>query len=157
MSDLRLPNSNLVLERLLGRIFGTEDHSARDLPTDQTKWTDSGFTTYTNLGGPGSGELPKSMVGFTISSWATLGAGNVSRTPPWAKAFDRAMTVYAALQGIEANDFYGAHETRSTGYYPHTVITAWPTSEPMDIPGDPSGFARVDFDIMLQWAAVVAS
>lgn len=153
MAVIRNPNSNLVLERLLGRILGTEDHSARDLPEDQSKWTESGFMTYTNLGGPGALELPSHATGYRLSAWATTGATGASKSPPWAKAFDLAGRVYDGLQGVKDPDFYAVHPTRS-GYAPHKVITAYPTSDPMDIGGDPSGFARVDFSVMIQWTAV---
>jgi hypothetical protein len=149
----RYPNAALVLERLLGRILGTEDHSAASLPTDQSKWAASGFVTYTDLGGSADIDLPNSRSAFGISCWATTGSGNASVAPPWAKAYDLAQTIDAALRGVMPPDFYQPHATR-TNYLPHRIITAYPTTLPMAVRNDPSGFARVDQDLIIDWVAV---
>jgi hypothetical protein len=148
MSETWEPNANLVVEALIGRIFGTTDHVASSLPSFE-KWVESGFVTYENLSGVPGLHLPTRNPLFRLSFWATTSRPGAT-APPWAKAFHLAGEVEKALQAPEVR---GVFETRS-GYFPHYLITAYPTTEPAEVKNDPSGYARVDMSVLVKWAEV---
>lgn len=146
---IRQPNSELVMEAILGRIFGGTDHVAASLPGDFTKWVDSGFVTYENMSGTPGLHLPTRNPVFRLSCWATT-ARPGSGAAPWGKAHDLAGQVERALQ---APAVLGQIETRAN-YAPAWIITAYPTTEPARVNNDPSGYARVDMSVAIKWAEV---
>lgn len=149
MSETWEPNAELVVESLLGRIFGTTDHVASSLPDDFTKWVESGFVTYENLSGVPGVSLPTRNPVFRLSFWATTSRPGSTR-PPWGKAYNLASIAEKALQAPQVR---GEFATRS-GYYPHVLITAYPTTDPARVNNDPSGYARVDMSVLVKWAEV---
>lgn len=144
----RQPNANLVVEALVGRVFGTTDHVASSLPSFD-KWVESGFVTYENLSGVPGLHLPTRNPVFRLSFWATTSRPGTT-APPWAKAFDLAGQVETALQAPIVS---GVFATRAN-YADHYLITAYPTTEPAEVKNDPSGYARVDMSVLIKWAEV---
>lgn len=157
MSDPRALNSEMVVEHLLAAILGEPGMVASSLPgKDLSKWATTrtqvgGFITYDGIGGAPHMDLPVRLPGFTINSWATTNPAGAS-APPWAVAFTNADRIFTALQArtVDASAF----DVR-TGYGHARILDATPFTEPTRVKADPSGFARVQFDLTLRW--VVAS
>lgn len=143
----RAPNAGLVVEAYLGRILGSTELVGLNLPKEQSKWLARGFVTYTNLSGTPGLYLPVRNPVMRLDAWATTSTPG-SGTPPWAKAYDLLEIIRDGVFGkIDQTPF----EMTKPNYGRARMLSAYLTTEPAEVKGDPSGFARVQADLALEW------
>lgn len=150
MSDApvrRVPNAGLVAEAFVGRILGSTELVGMSLPKNQSAWVERGFVTYTNLSGTPGLDLPVRNPVMRLDAWATTGTSG-SSTPPWAKAYDLLEIIRDGVFGkIDQTPF----SMTKPNYGQARMLSAYLTTEPAEVKGDPSGFARVQADLALEW------
>lgn len=150
------PTSALVAvawlsQRVPGVVAG---QVATRLPREQVKWAAEGFVQVTPITGIPDIDLPIRRPILQVDCWAvTLDeSGNVSTKQPIHKANRLAELVRVATELETAR--YSSPVTMPAGYLGAIVLSAYPLTEPTEVPNDPSGYARVTFDLALDWARV---
>lgn len=142
-----LPMSDAVVVALIKTFPGTPPLGvATSLPGDAGSWADLGFIQVASVGGSPLTHVPVRVPVLQVDCWAS----NVnSQKPAWSKAGNLAEVVVNATY-----DFEPLRVTLPETFYPARVLSCWPVTEPRRIPGDPSGFARVTFDLAVKWAVI---
>lgn len=119
---------------------------ATELPTDNTTWSASGFTTVGVSGGSPNIYVPLSRPVVSVDTW---GAAPNGGRPPWNLAAQQAEQIKRAAQGITSTA--PRWVTLPGAYAPVRVLGVIPRSEPRRIPGDVSSYARYQMDLELWW------
>lgn len=125
----------------------TSDMVATTLP-DSTSWSTNGFIQVYGVGGSPQNHNPLRQPVVNVDCWAVSPNSNKA---PWGKANYLAELVYAASM-----DFDGARRIVTLpGSFPQArVLGVVVQTEPRRIPSDQAGYARYQFDMRLDWAAV---
>lgn len=153
-----LPSSGLVAVGWLGAVDGlTPAMVATSLPRDFSTWADLGFVQVTIIpssAGVDSGDARHAYA--QIDAWAATvdAAGALSVKKPIMKAFRLAELIMRGMEDDAQRTRFGKPVALPANYVPARVLSAWPLTEPSEIPDDPSGYARVTFDIVLDWARI---
>lgn len=148
------PTNALVAVAWIGqRVAGiAPGQVATRLPRDMAAWADQGFVQVTPVTGVPDVDIPVRHPLVQVDCWAvTLDAsGAVSDKQPVNKANRLAELIRVATESDEA--LYNTPVTMPANYLGAIVLSAYPASEPVEVAGDPSGFARITFDLALDWA-----
>jgi hypothetical protein len=125
---------------------------ATRLPRDKAAWADEGFVQVTPITGVPDVDIDVRHPLVQVDAWAVTldAAGNVSTRPPINKANRLAELVRTACHLDTAR--YSSPVEMPANYLGAIVLSAYPITEPSEMPDDPSGFARVTFDLALDWA-----
>lgn len=146
------PTTSLVAVAWLSqRVAGlSADMVATKLPRDVTAWAAVGFVQVTPITGAPDVDLPVRRPLCQVDAWAVAldAAGNVTTKPPIHKANRLAELVRL---GTEDQQQYGKLVTLPTDYQSARVLSAYMLTEPSIVPDDPSGYARVTFDLAIDW------
>lgn len=142
------PTNALVAVAWIGQhVEGvTPDMVATSLPRDLSTWAALGFVQVTILPRTADVNGLRRLPVVQVDAWAHT-PDNVK--PPVAKANGLAENVFAAASSLER---YGRTLTVKANYRNAYILGAYPLTEPAEVPGDPSGFARATFDMALDWA-----
>jgi hypothetical protein len=142
------PTNELVAVAWLSqRVAGlTAGMVATTLPSDTAAWADEGFVQAQALpGGVPDVDVPIRRPLFQLDFWAVApGSGK----PPWNKANRLAELVRIA---VEEGQQYGQPVTLPATYAGARVLSVRLESEPLRMPGDPSGYARFTADLAIDW------
>jgi hypothetical protein len=147
------PTTELVAVSWVGGIEGiTPAMVATTLP-DNTSWSTTGFVQVYTVGGSPAKHNPLRRPVVNVDCWAV--SGTTTLKPNWMLANTLAEMILA-----EANDFDRARRevviTIGTKQYPPArVLGVDVLSEPRRVPSDSGGYARYQFDMTLNWAAVL--
>lgn len=151
-----LPTTALVAVAWLGqRVPGLTDAMvATRLPRDLSTWADAGFVQATIVPGAAEVDIPVRHGIVQVDAWAVNVAadGSASAKPPINKAARLAELVYRAT--LDDVQVFGRPVTMPTNYLAARVQAAYAITEPSEVPDDPSGYARVTFDLALDWARI---
>jgi hypothetical protein len=148
-----LPNTDLVAVAWLRRNAKFSERNigiATTLPSDRAKLV-SGFITTQVVGGSPELELPIRKPVVAVSSWAAPATEGSSKTP-WPQAA-------AISEWIWEMTWDRAHMNVTLsfslpGYAQARVFTVEALTEPRRVEDDPSGYARVDVDLLINWTGV---
>lgn len=123
---------------------------ATRLPRDVTQWAENGFVQVTPITGVPDVDIPVRHPLVQVDLWrVTLDTqGNITNKPPVAKANIMAECVRVAT---EDGALYNTKVTLPAAYEDAIVLSVYPLSEPTEISGDPSGYARVTLDLAFDW------
>lgn len=155
-----LPTSALVAVGWLGtRVPGlTPGMVATKLPRELTDWADLGFVQVTMI--PGSfdvdGGIRHALAQIDCYAATMAADGTPSAKPPVGKATRLAELIVRATEDDvqRATVGFGKPVALPAGYLAARVLTAYPRTDPAEVAGDPSGYARVTFDLALDWARI---
>lgn len=113
---------------------------ATSLP-DVAKWTDGGFVTASALAaGPVDVDIAQRRLSvLTVDCWAIKGQWNMA-----------AQLAEVVREATEQQAFGGVVET-APDYYDARVQAVYLTTDPRRVRDDPSGFARLTFDVRFDW------
>lgn len=118
---------------------------ATSLPADTSTWADLGFVQVQALpGGAPDIDLPIRKPLLQVDTWAVSPS---SAKPPWAKANHIAELIRLAVEA----QVYSSPVTLPGEYLDAVVLGVRLESEPLRMPGDPSGYARFTFDLAIDW------
>lgn len=152
-----LPTTALVAVAWLGqRVPGiAAAQVATRLPRDLVTWLDEGFVQATVIPAAAevdSGARRRGIV--QIDAWGANAAtdGSVTAKPAVMKATRLAELIVRATE--DAVQSFGRPVTMPANYAAARVLSAYPMTEPSEVPDDPSGFGRVTFDLALDWARI---
>lgn len=156
---VKRPNIDLVGVTWLRAVPGMPVNSvATALPkvngeVDVTALRSGGFARWrSGMGGSSGASGLRRPVG-TVECWAAPDPG--SSQVPWGRASDLAETIYA----VANDEHHSLHRVRLTlphGYGDVLVHSVNALGEPVKVEGDPSGFARFDVDLEINWTGVPA-
>lgn len=148
------PTNGLVAVAWLGqRVPGlTPAMVATSLPRKVTDWADLGFVQATVITGTPDVDVPIRRPLIQVDCWAASvdSSGTVSTRPPVHKAARLAELVRTATELDTAR--YSSPLEMPANYAGAIALSAYVRSEPAEIPDDPSGYARMTFDLVLEWA-----
>lgn len=142
------PTSALVAVAWIGqRVAGvTAGQVATKLPRDLSTWADLGFVQVTILPRAADVDGLRRLPVAQVDAWAHSPEGV---KPPVPKAAGLAELVYAATGNAQ---LFGKPVAMPASYAGALALSAYPLTEPAEVPDDPAGFARVTFDMALDWA-----
>lgn len=147
------PTNALVACAWLGqRVPGlTPDMVATRLPRDVATWADEGFVQASPVTGVPDVDIPVRHPLVQLDFWAVTvdAGGNVSTKQPIHKANRLAELVRVATESPSA--LYSRPVVMPANYSGAIVLSAYPVTEPYEVPDDPSGYARVTFDLAIDW------
>tara|TARA_B100000700_G_scaffold110520_4_gene124544 strand:- start:998 stop:1480 length:483 start_codon:yes stop_codon:yes gene_type:complete len=152
-----LPTSDLVAVAWLRQRVPLLDAGsvATALPSDASLWAEAGFVTARAVTGiPDIDTFTRRPI-VQVDCWAVGmdAAGNVTTKPPWNKAARLAELIRNATEDVQA---YGRPVELPAAYLPARVQAAYLYSEPSKVTDDPSGYARITFDMALDWTRAAA-
>jgi hypothetical protein len=148
------PNADLVGVAWVGGISGVSPAQvATTLPEDNSSWSASGFVELTVVGGSPSLDTQVRHTVFQVDAWAS---NPNSSKPPWGKAFTLAELVVAGAYGPSNPLSASRTLVMPAAYSGARVMSAQVLSEPRRIEDDESSYARVQFDLQLNWVGVLA-
>lgn len=126
------------------------DMVATALPRELSSWAAAGFVVATTVTGVPDVDVPVRHPLMQIDCYAvTLDAnGAPSKKPPIGKAARLAELIRNATEDGQA---HGKLVTLPAAYSGARVLAAYPQTEPSRVP-DPAGYARVTFDLQIDWA-----
>lgn len=152
--SLLIPTNALVAEAWMSqRVPGiTPDMVAMNLPRDPKVWAATGFIQLTIVPGSPNVDVPIRKPIIQADCYAaTLDAtGTVSRKKPYHRANALAELVRTATELDTAR--YSTPVVMKAGYAGAIVLSVYPLTEPVEIPDDPAGYARITLDLALDWA-----
>lgn len=150
---MKIPTNALVAVAWAGqRVTGiTPAMVATRLPrgteANPYPWRDLGFVQMTPITGTPDVDLDVRHPLVQVDCWAM----NPDTTnPPIGKANNLAELVRTATHSPAAP--YSSPLAMPTGYAPAILLSAYALTEPVEVADDPSGYARVTFDLALDWA-----
>ena len=143
------PTSPLVAVAWLGqRVPGlTPGIVATRLPRDLAAWADLGFVQATVVTGTPDVDVPIRRPLVQIDAWAHSPDGV---RPPVNKAARLAELVRVATEVPTAR--YSSPVEMPANYAGAVALSAYVVTEPYEVTDDPSGFARISLDLVLEWA-----
>lgn len=118
---------------------------ATELPSDNSSWSASGFTTVATTGGTPNTEVPVNEPVMSIDSW---GVTPSSGRPPWNLAAQPAEAIKAAAVD---HGMIPRILTMPTGFNLVRVFCVIPLSEPRRINGDAAAYAHYQQDLEIRW------
>lgn len=125
---------------------------ATTLPEDNASWSASGFVELTVVGGSPGIDTPIRHSVFQVDAWAS---NPNSSKAPWGKAFTLAELVVTGAYPL--NPLLAARNlVMPAAFGSARVMSAVVLSEPRRIENDEASYARVTFDLQLNWAEVLA-
>jgi hypothetical protein len=146
------PTNALVAVAWIGqRVAGiAPGQVATRLPQNPATWGDEGFVQVTPITGSPDVDVPVRKPLVQVDCWAAAvdAGGNVSTRQPVGKANRLAELIRVAT---EDGALYGKPVTMPANYSGAIVLSAYPLTEPVEVPDDPSGYARITFDLALDW------
>lgn len=147
------PTNALVAAAWVGqRVPGiAEAMVATKLPRDPAAWAELGFVQITPITGSPEIDVPIRRPLVQIDCYAvTLDAGGtVSTKPPIGKANRLAELIRVGTELPSAK--YSSPVTLPAIYGGAIVLSAYPLTEPTEVTEDPAGYARVTFDLAIDW------
>lgn len=143
------PTNALVAVAWLGqRVDGLAPGMvATRLPRDLAAWADLGFVQATVISGTPDVDVPIRRPLVQIDAWAHSPDGV---KPPVNKAARLAELVRVATELSTAK--YSTPVEMPANYAGAIVLSAYVVTEPYEVTDDPSGFARISLDLVLEWA-----
>lgn len=143
------PTSPLVAVAWLGqRVPGLAPGIvATRLPRDLAAWADLGFVQATVVTGTPDVDVPIRRPLVQVDAWAHSPDGV---RPPVNKAARLAELVRVATELPTAR--YSSPVETPANYAGAVVLSAYVVTEPYEVTDDPSGFARISLDLVLEWA-----
>lgn len=147
------PSGELVAVAVVGAIVNpTGAVAATKLIVDTDSWRADGMVTVRPLDvSPADIDLPRFSSYLKVSCWGAP-ATSGSDKPQWNLAHGLAGLIKRGL----GNDVQHFGRTVDVGgalqYRDAIVYSAYVMTEPRRIENDPSAYARVDFDLMVDWA-----
>lgn len=120
---------------------------ATRLPRDLAAWADLGFVQATVITGTPDVDVPIRRPLVQIDAWAHSPDGV---RPPVNKAARLAELVRVATELPTAR--YSSPVEMPANYAGAVVLSAYVATEPYEVTDDPSGFARISLDLVLEWA-----
>lgn len=118
---------------------------ATELPSDNSSWSASGFTTVATTGGTPNTEVPVNEPVMSIDSW---GVTPQSGRPPWNLAAQPAEAIKAAA--VE-HGMIPRILTFPAGFNLVRVFSVIPRSEPRRINSDAASYAHYTQDLEFRW------
>jgi len=155
-----LPTSALVVVAWLGqRVPGLAPGMvATKLPREISAWADAGFVQVTIVPMPAEVDVPVRHALAQIDAWGVnlKADGSGDMKPPGAKATRLAELIMRATEDDvqRAAGGFGRPVDMPANYLAARVQAAYPSTEPSEVPDDPSGYGRVTFDLALDWARI---
>jgi hypothetical protein len=151
VTDLHLPNGELVAQAWLAAYAGlTTAQVAGSLPAPD-KWVDCGFVQVRSLAPGGiDSTLPERRVSvLQVDLWGTRSVRDTFR-PLWGIAMELAEKVrVATFPGVQG---YGRPlDMPVPDYQPARALSAVLLTEPARVEDDPSGYARMTTNLSLTW------
>lgn len=147
------PTNALVVQAWLGQRVPSlaPAQVASRLPRDPAAWADEGFVVASIVGGSPDVDVPVRRPLAQLDAYAVTldAAGTVSTKPPVAKANRLAELVRVATELDTAR--YSSPVVMPANYLGAIVLSAYVVGEPREITDDPSGYARVTLDLMIEW------
>lgn len=119
------------------------------LPKDVSVLRTVGFVRVAVVGGSPNLEVPLRRPVLSVECWAAPAEG--SQKVPWGRASNLAENVLAATYDRSLMGRLVDLTPWDADYLPARVLTVNALSEPTRVEGDPSGFARFDLDVELNW------
>lgn len=104
-----------------------------------------GWVQLTVVGGAPDIDVPVRRPAVAVDCWAAAANGG---KPPWGRAAVLAETVRLATEGTSA---WRRNVTTGAGFDPARVMSVRAISEPRRILSDPGRYARVQFDLIIEW------
>lgn len=145
-----LPTSPLVaLAWLRSRAGIVPGQVATKLPRELATWADLGFIQASVVTGRVDDDTRARSPLVQIDAWAH---SPNSVKPPVGKAARLAELVLKAVE--TDSQTYGQTIDLGPNYLSARVLSAHSPTEPSEVEGDPSGFARITFDFVLTWARI---
>lgn len=120
---------------------------ATRLPRDLAAWADLGFVQASVVTGTPDVDVPIRRPLVQIDAWAHSPDGV---RPPVNKAARLAELVRVATELPTAR--YSSPVEMPANYAGAVVLSAYVVTEPYEVTDDPSGFARISLDLVLEWA-----
>ena len=140
------PNSEVVgVAWLKAAVPYLGSRVSTELPTDNSSWSASGFTTVSVVGGSPNIEVGMRKPVFSIDVW---GASTNSGKPPWNLASQQAEQIHDA---VLAHALVPKVLVLPSGYANARVLQVIPRSEPRRVAGDPASYAHFQFDCEMWW------
>lgn len=156
MADLFPPTNAIVAAAWIGQrvVAVTPAMVATRLPREVADWAVTGFVQCTPITGVPDVDIPVRHPLVQVDAWAVKldAEGNITNKPPVGKANVLAERVRIATESPSA--LYGRKVITPPQYEDAIVLSAYALTEPAEISDDPSGYARVSFDLALDWARV---
>lgn len=143
-----LPTAEQVAVAWLKTVTGVDATKvATTLPADVSVWAATGFWQVTVVGGTPATHTPLYMPVIRVDCWA---ANLASTKPPWGRAGSMAGSVVWATYHQPAL----LRVDPGAGFDTAHVLSTFPLSEPVRVPDDDAGFARVFVDLRLSWVVI---
>jgi hypothetical protein len=141
------PNSDLVMQAWIAqRVPGIVAAQVAGTLPAVTSWVEEGFVTVTSVPGTQPNvDIPLRKPLFQIDTYGA--AGVQTAKPHWPKAFRLAELFRLATEA----QAYGTEVALPAEYTGARVQAVYLVTEPSRVAGDPSGYARVTFDVALDW------
>lgn len=141
-------NALVAVAWLSQRVEGlTSGMVATRLPRDLSAWADLGFVQATVITGTPDVDVPIRRPLVQVDAWAHSPDGV---KPPVNKAARLAELVRVATELPTAR--YSSPVEMPANYAGAVVLSAYVVTEPYEVTDDPSGFARMSLDLVLEWA-----
>jgi hypothetical protein len=118
---------------------------ATELPSDNSSWSASGFTTVATTGGTPNTEVPVNEPVMSIDSW---GVTPTSGRPPWNLAAQPAEAIKAAAVD---HGMIPRILTMPAGFNLVRVFSVIPRTEPRRINSDAASYAHYSQDLEFRW------
>jgi len=146
---LKPPSIDLIAPAWLRLIVGIDPTKvATTLPSDVAVLRTGAFVqAMSGAGGSPNRDVPLRAPVVRVACWAAPPEG--SRQVPWGRASDAAERILTAT--YDPALMGRTIDLSSRGYAPAHVLTVVALSEPARVEGDPSGFARYDIDLLVNW------
>lgn len=120
---------------------------ATTLPRDPSSWAAAGFVQVTPITGTPDIDVDTRHPLVQVDCWAM---SPTSTNPPVGKANVLAERIRTYAHSRDAA--FSSPVTLPHDYDDAIVLGAYALTEPTVVPDDPSGYARVTFDLALDWA-----
>lgn len=148
---MNIPTNALVAAAWIGqRVPGIiPSMVATRLPRDATTWEAAGFVQVTPITGTPDVDIDVRKPLVQIDCWTN---NPNSTNPPVGKANNLAELIRTATHSPAA--LYSSPVTLPHDYEDAIVLSAYVMTEPAEVPDDPSGYARITFDLALDWARI---
>ena len=143
MAEIWTPNSELVAVAYLPLVTTLPSSIiATSLPEANSSWAETGFVTVEAVGGARDLDLPVGRPVLTVSAWGVKGK--------WPLAFHLIDQIIEGFDGRVSSQSF----TVKANYARARVLDGRLLTEARRVRNDPSLFARVNIDLLLNWVEV---